>query len=91
MVAVAGLVKPAGAQQPTFALVQINQQTLFFNQMNQEAMQAAQRAGASLNTVHLGFQTPYITGWVFWDRQRWRVFLPAFQPAFVSATTSASA
>ena len=36
-------------------------------------------------------ETPYITGWVFWDRQRWRVFLPAFRPAFVSATTSASA
>ena len=46
---------------------------------------------ASRNTVHLGVQRPYITGQVFWDRQRWRVFLPAFQPAFVLATTSASA
>ncbi len=35
-------------QQPTFALVQINQQALFFNQMNQGATQAAQRAGARL-------------------------------------------
>ena len=46
---------------------------------------------ASRNTVHLGVQRPYITGQVFWDRQRWRVFLPAFQPAFVLAITSASA
>ena len=49
MMAAAGLAKQAGAQQqPTFALVQINQQALFFNQMNQGAMQAAQRAGARL-------------------------------------------
>ena len=45
----------------------------------------------STNTVHLGIQKPYITGQVFWDRQRWRVFLLAFRPAFVSATTSALA
>ena len=45
----AGLAGRAQAQQqPTFALVQINQQALFFNQMNQGAMQAAQRAGARL-------------------------------------------
>ena len=50
-----------------------------------------QAAAANYNTVHLGVQRPYITGQVFWDRQRWRVFLPAFQPAFVLATTSASA
>jgi len=35
------------------------------------------------NTVHLGVQKPHITDRVFWDRQRWRVFLPACQPAFV--------
>jgi len=45
----------------------------------------------SHNTVHLGVQKPHITGRVFWDRQRWRVFLLAFRPAFVSATTSALA
>ena len=50
-----------------------------------------QTTSPSSNTVHLGVQRPYITGQVFWDRQRWRVFLPAFQPAFVLATTSASA
>ncbi len=45
----AGLAGRAGAQQqPTFALVQINQQALFFNQMNAGASQAAQRAGAKL-------------------------------------------
>jgi len=38
---------------------------------------------ASPNTVHLGVQAPHITDRVFWDRQRWRVFLPACQPAFV--------
>ena len=49
MAVATGLAKRAGAQQqPTFALVQINQQALFFNQMNQGAMQAAQRAGARL-------------------------------------------
>jgi len=37
----------------------------------------------SLNTVHLEVQKPHITDRVFWDRQRWRVFLPACQPAFV--------
>ncbi len=44
-----------------------------------------------INTVHLSVWSLYIAGWVFWDRQRWRVFLLAFRPAFVSATTSASA
>ncbi len=47
--AAAGLADRARAQQqPTFALVQINQQALFFNQMNAGATQAAQRAGAKL-------------------------------------------
>ena len=46
---------------------------------------------AKANTVHLSVWSLYIAGWVFWDRQRWRVFLLAFRPAFVSATTSASA
>ncbi len=46
---------------------------------------------ASRNTVHLSVWSLYIAGWVFWDRQRWRVFLLAFRPAFVSATISASA
>jgi ribose transport system substrate-binding protein len=36
------------AAQPTFALVTINQQALFFNQMNDGAKQAAQKAGAKL-------------------------------------------
>jgi len=39
--------------------------------------------GLRHNTVHLGVQKPHITDRVFWDRQRWRVFLPACQPAFV--------
>ncbi len=38
----------AQAAVPTFALVQINQQALFFNQMNAGAMAAAKRAGATL-------------------------------------------
>lgn len=39
----------AGAQdKPTFALVQINQQALFFNQMNEGAQKAADAAGAEL-------------------------------------------
>ena len=38
----------AQAQQPTFALVQINQQALFFNQMNEGAQKAAEKAGAKL-------------------------------------------
>ena len=33
---------------PTFALVQINQQALFFNQMNEGAQKAADEAGAEL-------------------------------------------
>ncbi len=32
---------PAAAQEKTFALVQINQQALFFNQMNEGAQAAA--------------------------------------------------
>lgn len=44
----AGAGRRAHGQQPTFALVQINQQALFFNQMNQGATQAATRAGARL-------------------------------------------
>ena len=36
------------AQEPTIALVQINQQALFFNQMNEGATEAAEKAGAEL-------------------------------------------
>jgi ribose transport system substrate-binding protein len=46
-----GLVVTASAsqaQQPTIALVQINQQALFFNQMNDGAKKAADKAGAKL-------------------------------------------
>jgi ribose transport system substrate-binding protein len=39
---------PAAAQERTFALVQINQQALFFNQMNQGAQAAADAAGVNL-------------------------------------------
>jgi ribose transport system substrate-binding protein len=39
---------PAAAQEKTFALVQINQQALFFNQMNEGAQAAADAAGVSL-------------------------------------------
>ncbi len=39
---------PARAADPTFALVQINQQALFFNQMNAGAEAAAKKAGAKL-------------------------------------------
>ncbi len=38
----------AAAAQPTFALVTINQQALFFNQMNDGASAAAKQAGAKL-------------------------------------------
>lgn len=38
----------AVAAQPTFALVTINQQALFFNQMNDGAKKAAEKAGARL-------------------------------------------
>jgi ribose transport system substrate-binding protein len=38
----------AEAQEPTVALVQINQQALFFNQMNEGATAAAEQAGANL-------------------------------------------
>ena len=44
-----GLSAPLQAQdKPTFALVQINQQALFFTQMNEGATQAAEKAGANL-------------------------------------------
>lgn len=46
MVALAGLAGPGAAQ--TIALVQINQQALFFNQMNEGAQTAADKAGAEL-------------------------------------------
>lgn len=39
---------PALAQEKTFALVQINQQALFFNQMNEGAQRAADAAGVNL-------------------------------------------
>ena len=38
----------ASAQEKTFALVQINQQALFFNQMNEGAQKAADEAGVKL-------------------------------------------
>jgi ribose transport system substrate-binding protein len=47
-VAVAWAATGAQAQQPTFALVQINQQALFFNQMNDGAKKSADAAGAKL-------------------------------------------
>jgi ribose transport system substrate-binding protein len=47
-VAIALTASGARAQQPTFALVQINQQALFFNQMNDGAKKAADKAGAKL-------------------------------------------
>ena len=50
---VLGIAVPCGmalaqAAEPTVALVQINQQALFFNQMNQGATAAAEKAGAKL-------------------------------------------
>lgn len=46
---VATMAWPAAAQDaPTYALVQINQQALFFNQMNEGAQAAADEAGADL-------------------------------------------
>jgi ribose transport system substrate-binding protein len=39
---------PAAAQDKTFALIQINQQALFFNQMNEGAQAAADAAGVNL-------------------------------------------
>lgn len=45
----AGVASPAAAQdQKTYALVQINQQALFFNQINEGAQKAADAAGAKL-------------------------------------------
>jgi hypothetical protein len=38
---------------------------------------------ASPNTVHLGMRKAYAVGWVFGDRQRWLVFLPASRLASV--------
>ncbi len=47
--ALAGLAAgQASAQEKTFALVQINQQALFFNQMNEGAQKAADEAGVKL-------------------------------------------
>ena len=47
--AIATVAIAASAQeQPTYALVQINQQALFFNQMNEGAQQAADEVGAEL-------------------------------------------
>lgn len=44
-----GLSIPAQAgEKPTFALIQINQQALFFTQMNEGATQAAEKAGVNL-------------------------------------------
>lgn len=42
------VLSPALAAEKTFALVQINQQALFFNQMNEGAQKAADAAGAKL-------------------------------------------
>src|SRR5215212_1570336 len=47
-VALAVTASASQAQQPTIALVQINQQALFFNQMNDGAKKAADKAGAKL-------------------------------------------
>jgi len=56
----------------------------FFSTLKSGGMRREHLTDAfSHNTVHLGVQKPYITDRVFWDRQRWRVFLPACQPAFV--------
>ena len=38
----------AAQEKPTFALIQINQQALFFTQMNEGAQKAADAAGANL-------------------------------------------
>ena len=44
-----GLAAPLqAADKPTFALIQINQQALFFTQMNEGATQAAEKAGVNL-------------------------------------------
>lgn len=43
-----GAFSPAVAAEKTFALVQINQQALFFNQMNEGAQKAADAAGVKL-------------------------------------------
>jgi ribose transport system substrate-binding protein len=41
-------VSAQAADKPTFALIQINQQALFFTQMNEGATKAAEKAGANL-------------------------------------------
>jgi ribose transport system substrate-binding protein len=41
-------VSAQAADKPTFALIQINQQALFFTQMNEGATKAAEKAGATL-------------------------------------------
>src|SRR5215213_4868406 len=46
--ALALTIESVSAQQPTFALVQINQQALFFTQMNEGAQKAAEKNGAKL-------------------------------------------
>lgn len=48
LVATLGLGPRAWAATPTFALVQINQQAIFFNQMNAGAQAAAKKAGVDL-------------------------------------------
>lgn len=52
LLALSGIFSAASAfaqdEQKTFALIQINQQALFFNQMNEGAQQAAEAAGAEL-------------------------------------------
>jgi len=46
--ALAGAAGAQTSEKPTIALVQINQQALFFNQMNEGARKAAEKAGANL-------------------------------------------
>jgi ribose transport system substrate-binding protein len=48
----------ASAAEPTIALVQINQQALFFNQMNEGAKQAADKVGAKLVIFNANMTRP---------------------------------
>ena len=80
-----------GASSRTLARLFRAETGLSFRQWRQRARMTEARDALTPNTVHLSVWSLYIAGWVFWDRQRWRVFLLAFRPAFVSATTSASA
>lgn len=48
MLALAATAQRAAAASPVYALVQINQQALFFNQMNAGALDAARKGGAEL-------------------------------------------